>query len=149
MARHASELLTASQSKAIALLAAGQTCAAVASELRIGERTLYRWRADPVFRIELDTQRRRIYEAVAGSVAAAAIDAVALLQRVVTDEDLSTSVRVTAAAKLIDAAMKGLNFDHQLHPITLTEVIARAQTIEPNPENFMQRLRDEYHANNE
>ena len=47
MPRHAAELLTASQSKAITLLAAGQTCAAVASELRIGERTLYRWRADP------------------------------------------------------------------------------------------------------
>jgi transposase-like protein len=72
--------LSAKQWAAVNLLAGGKSCLAVARELKIDPRTLYRWRQDERFAWELSRLRRAMWDDAAERLAAMVQPALDILE---------------------------------------------------------------------
>lgn len=132
--------LSAKQAEAAARLAAGQSHAAIAAELNIHPATISKWQRLPPFALELATLRRQVYTATSAAIAAAALDAVAVLRHVATDPDAPLSARVSAASKLLDTAAKTAALDAQWDPITVKELANRAMLMGLKADDFRAEL---------
>ena len=87
------------------LLASGnQTAAAAAAG--ITHRTLRRWLTEPAFVAALDAAQDQLLDNVTVDLVRAASGAVALLDRVVSDPDAKTALRIRAAAILLDSVLR-------------------------------------------
>lgn len=82
-------------------LARGASITEAAAAAGVGERTVYRWRTDPVFRAELLARDGERLEQLARRLQDAADDALTVLRLLATDERVPPGVRVRAAAEIL------------------------------------------------
>ena len=92
--------------KALAALMVTRTVREASDLSGLGERTIYRYLADPTFQSEYRAARRSAVEHTIAAIQAAASDAVETLVRNLHCEQPAVEVR--AAAILIDAAIRGV-----------------------------------------
>jgi transposase-like protein len=81
------------QRTAIELMLHGKSLGAVARDMGVNPSTLYRWRQDEVFRVELDRRRREIWEGAAERLRALVHPAIDVLEAEVHDEYDRSRVR--------------------------------------------------------
>ncbi len=97
-------VVPADRHKAAELLLAGYSIPEAAAQLGRRRETVWRWAQDPVFAGWLSEQRQARRLAVATALDDAALEAVRLLRSVLNDPGQPGSVRVRAAAELLDRA---------------------------------------------
>jgi transposase-like protein len=85
--------ITDRQRVAIDRLVLGRSLAAVARELCINPSTLYRWRQDEMFRVELDRRRHEVWDDAADRMRALVHPAIDVLEAEVHDEYDRSRVR--------------------------------------------------------
>ena len=113
--------ITSKQEKAIAALLSEATITTAATKIGVTEGTLHKWLKDPAF-VEAYRAARR--DAVAQAVARlqqVSSAAVAVLVQVMADRGTMASVRVAAASKILDYAIKA---------VELEDIAARLDALE-------------------
>ncbi len=98
--------ITPKQRNALESLLTQPTIRAAAAESGISEATLRRWLNDPVFSAAFTEARERLFEGTLTALQKASGDAVKCLHTIVNDEDAPASVRVNAAGKVLDLALR-------------------------------------------
>lgn len=93
--------LTPRQRRAVRALAAGDGLTEAAQAAGVTERTLYRWRQQPVFIDALRQADDEMLSHLARALNAASRDALAVLVGVVRDEKAAPGVRVRAASEIL------------------------------------------------
>ena len=88
----------------IAALATGATVRDAASDVGVGERTVYRRLDDPAFRRQVDDARAALIATAVARLGAASTKAVATLEGLLTAD--SEAVQLGAARAILDAALK-------------------------------------------
>src|SRR5947207_14319179 len=84
--------------------------------------TLWRMSQDPEFKLRLQEARTRLSEQIVISLQANTLEAVNTLRSVMLDKRASTSVRISAAGKLIDLSLRAkqqLDLEQRLAAIEL------------------------------
>src|ERR671932_2508179 len=100
--------LTPKQHKALAALLTEPTLSDAAAKVGIGERTLHSWLAEPAFKAAyLDVRREAVGQAIA-RLQQLSSGAVAVLAQVAADRQAPASSPVTAAIKIIEVALQGV-----------------------------------------
>lgn len=102
----ADDRLTPKQRAAIAALLAGETYGAAATAAQISPKTLFRWRADPVFVAELRAGQAELIRAATAALASAAHPAVNVLRAILEDPDARPGERIRAAAVILEQLLR-------------------------------------------
>jgi DNA invertase Pin-like site-specific DNA recombinase len=89
MKRNETEILTPLQEKAVNFLLTGKSLTAVATELKIGRVTIYRWLNHPIFKGELEQRQREINQAVSHRIQSLATKSVDRLETLLDSDDPS------------------------------------------------------------
>jgi hypothetical protein len=87
-------------------LAGGASAAEAAASSGYSLRTVKRRMAMPAFRARVDAGRSLLFERAAARLAGAMEAAVAVLTEVAADPDAAPTARVSAASRVLDAAMR-------------------------------------------
>jgi transposase-like protein len=87
------DVLTDRQRVAIELLLAGKSLTTIAQQVQVSPRTLFNWRRDELFRVELDRRRRDVWDDAADRLRALVHPAIAVLEAEVHDEYDRSRVR--------------------------------------------------------
>lgn len=98
--------LTSKQRQAVLALLSTKTVAEAAQQAKVGERTLWRWLGDPLFRAHLagaevdmlDSATRRLLQLQDG--------AIETVQAIMQDDEISAGVRLRAAQAVLDYLLK-------------------------------------------
>lgn len=90
------EELSPRQHSAIELVLRGMSDVEVGAQLGIDRTTVYRWRMSPLFRRELDRQRKMLFEHSAARLSAMVQPALEILNRQLTGDDPRTALRAAA-----------------------------------------------------
>ena len=106
--------LTAEQRRALDALLGGADNAGAAKAAGCSERTLLRWKTEPFFRQALQEAQDAALDATTGALVSASMASVALLRRVVENDDAQLSHRLRAAGTLLDASLRW----HELRSIS-------------------------------
>jgi len=114
--------LSARQGALIAALLAAPSLADACRELGLPESTAHRWLKDPIFDAAYRTAKAACLGQAIGRVQALAASAVEVLQQVMEDTDTPAAVRVQAAAKVLDVAMKAAGGEQVEERIAALEV---------------------------
>lgn len=113
--------LEPAQERAIIALLSEPTLRAAASSAGISESTLWRWMRDPEFRVAYRRARQEVLERATARLAALVDAAVKALGEIVADRTVSPNVRVSAASRIVDFALKAAEIE---------EVQARLERLE-------------------
>lgn len=89
---------------AASLLARGKTCRAVANELNITERTLYKWRKRPAVQRAIFTYQQELIDSSAGQSISVIPDAVRVLSEIINDPEARASDRIAASRALMHSS---------------------------------------------
>lgn len=98
--------LSAKQLRAIEALLKEPTTTAAAKAASVGETTIFRWLADPVFSQAYREARNRLLESTLTSLQAASGDAVQTLRDVMGDADANHASKVSAARAVLEFTLK-------------------------------------------
>ena len=109
--------------KAIQALLAHSTVRAAAQELQLNERTLYRWLRQPAFLAAYNIAKKELMQSATNRLQKAALNAVEVLVGIANTATATESARVTAAAKVIELAIK---------TSTLEDIESRISELENN-----------------
>jgi hypothetical protein len=93
---------------AIIALLSEPTIAEAATKAGLGERTLMRWLAEPIFRSRYREARRQVVEHAVSQLQRAAGTAVETLTSIARDAAAPQAARVSAAKTILDQAFRGL-----------------------------------------
>jgi hypothetical protein len=99
------------QERAIIALLSGPTLRAAASSAGISETTLWRWLREPNFRAAYRRARREALERATSRLAALVETAVEALGEIVADRTVSPHVRVSAASRIVEFALKAAEIE--------------------------------------
>lgn len=99
--------LTERQMRAIETLLREPTTRAAAAAAGVNEKTLWRWLSDPTFAQAYRNARSRLLESTLVALQAAAIEAVKVLQEVMSNYEAPPPARVSAARAVLEFAIKG------------------------------------------
>ena len=88
--------LSQAQFSAIELMLRGLSDAQVGAQLGVDRRTVYRWRTSPLFRRELELQRKALFEHSAARLSSMIEPALEILNRQLTGDDPKTALRAAA-----------------------------------------------------
>jgi hypothetical protein len=113
--------LTARQEKAILALLSQPTIQAAAKAAKISERTLYLWLKEPAFSAAYREARATAVSQAISRLQQVSGEAVTTLQDVMKDPQAPAPARVTAATKILELALRG---------IELAELQRRIQELE-------------------
>ena len=94
------------QQKAIAALLSSRNVEEAAKAAGVGERTLWRWMSEPEFAMELTHAEARAIDAATRRLVQLQEGAVDTLQAVLDDRKLAPSIRLRAAAAVLDYLLK-------------------------------------------
>lgn len=94
--------LTLAQRRAVTALLTERTTRAAAAAAGVPERTLARWLTAPEFDAVLRAQEAQLFDAAGRALLATAMDAVAALRQIVTNDAVAPHVRARAAGDLLD-----------------------------------------------
>jgi hypothetical protein len=109
------------QERAIIALLSEPTLKAAAASAGISETTLWRWLREPNFKIAYQRARQEALGRATTRLAALVEVAVEALDEIVADRAVSPNVRVSAASRIIDFALKAAEIE---------EVQARLEKLE-------------------
>lgn len=98
--------LTHRQQAAVRALLACKSVAEAAQLARVGERTLYRWLADPAFRAALSAAEGDLLDAATRRLLGLQEDAIEVFEAVLKDARVSASARLRAAQAVLDYLLK-------------------------------------------
>lgn len=98
--------LTHRQQAAVRTLLACKSVAEAAQRARVGERTLYRWLADPAFRAALSAAEGDLLDAATRRLLALQEDAIGAFEAVLRDAHAAPSARLRAAQAVLDYLLK-------------------------------------------
>ncbi|MFZ5919306.1 MAG: hypothetical protein ACOYZ7_20430 [Chloroflexota bacterium] len=113
--------LSANQQRAIAALLSEPTIRDAAKKAGIGERTLYRYLADPMFKAELRKRQDEILAATTAALVGMTGDAVATLRAVMQNKDAGDAVKVRAALGWLAHTRNAVELDDLAQRITELE----------------------------
>jgi hypothetical protein len=122
--------LTPRQDGAVATLLQEPTIGRAAAAAGVGERTLRRWLAEPVFKAAVLTARREAFGQAIGLTQKYAPVAVAALVKVMQDQTVPPAAKVTAAAMLLRFGREGIELDDLAERV---EAMERAMPMLPPP----------------
>ena len=103
--------LTDKQERAIIALLNQPTITAAADAADIGLRTLHTWLAEPAFSDAYRTARREATQQAIARLQQVSSDAVQVLADIMNDTSAPKTVRVSAASKVLDTAIKSVELD--------------------------------------
>ena len=103
--------LEPAQERAIVALLSEPTLRAAASSAGISESTLWRWLRDPAFRVAYRRARQEVLERATARLAALVGVAVEALSKIVADRAVSPHVRVSAASRIVEFALKAAEIE--------------------------------------
>ncbi len=103
--------LSAKQERALQALLQGPTIAHAAATAGVGERTLYRWLTEPVFRTAYLSARREAFGHAIGLTSKYSPVAVATLVKVMQDASTPPAAKVNAAAVMLRFGREGIELD--------------------------------------
>jgi hypothetical protein len=109
------------QERAIIALLSEPTLKAAAASAGISETTLWRWLREPNFKVAYQRARQEALGRATTRLAALVEVAVEALDEIVADRAVSPNVRVSAASRIIDFALKAAEIE---------EVQARLEKLE-------------------
>jgi hypothetical protein len=109
------------QERAIVALLSEPTLRAAASSAGISESTLWRWMRDPDFRVAYRRARQEVLERATARLGTLVEVAVEALGEIVADRTVSPHVRVSAASRIVEYALKAAEIE---------EVQARLERLE-------------------
>lgn len=121
--------LTAKQEAFCRLLAQGMSVKEAARDMDTPECTLYRWQRKPVIRARIRELRREITEDAVGKLKSSLHLAVTILVDVAADTEAPPNVRVNAAAKIVDGALKSLETIEILERLAALEEKTKNQEV--------------------
>lgn len=119
--------LTDKQEKALAALLNQPTISAAADVLGIGLRTLHTWLTEPAFSEAYRVARREATSQAIARLQQASSEAVTVLTGIMLDQAAPKTVRVTAASKVIDTAIKSVEIDDLAARIAVLEAAQEAK----------------------
>lgn len=122
--------LTAKQEAFCRLLAQGMSVREAAADMDASEHSLYRWQRKPVIRARIRELRREITEEAVSKLKSSLHMAVSVLVEIAGDTESPPNVRVNAAAKLIDGALRSLETLEILERLAALEEKAKNQEEE-------------------
>jgi hypothetical protein len=115
------EALTPKQHKAIVALLTEPTMAGAAKAAGVGERTLYTWLDDPNFEEAYRLVRRKAVQRAIGRLQQVSSAAVAVLVRVMANEQTPAGTRVIAAKTVLEFSLRA---------VELEDITARIEALE-------------------
>jgi len=98
--------LSPEQRRALDALLTGATTAQAAERAGCAERTLYRWKQEPLFSTAWQDAQDAALDETAGALVAGSRDSVLLLHSVVLNQSAQMSHRLRAADTLLNGALK-------------------------------------------
>jgi hypothetical protein len=99
------------QDRAIIALLAEPTLKAAAASASVSETTLWRWLRDPTFKGAYRQARREALDRATTRLAALVEKAVEALGEIVADPTVSPHVRVSAASRIVEFALKAAELE--------------------------------------
>ncbi len=90
------------RTKALELMLAGRTDREIATELSVDPSTVWRWRTDPTFAVELDREQRERFSLVSDRLSALVHRAVDTLGELLSDPATPPMLRIRAAESILD-----------------------------------------------
>lgn len=103
--------LTPKQESAIVALMSHPTIEAAAASIKVSSRTLRRWCGQPAFVEAYRTARHDAVAVAIGRLMQIAGAAVAVMLHLMADPSVSAAVRLAAASKVLDLAMKAMELE--------------------------------------
>lgn len=99
------------QHKALGALLTSSTIGDAARAANVGERTMHAWLAEPTFALAYRTARREAVGQAISRLQQNSGMAVVVLLRLMADRSVKAPVRLAAASKVLDLAIKGVELD--------------------------------------
>ncbi len=124
--------LTAAQNRAIGLLAAGATKSQVATEVKVSRQTLYEWLKLPEFENHLHELRQASAKESFNRAISMVDDSLDVIFGLMTDPETPATVRLSAAAKILEfgrGVWADLDVEHRLHQVEVNLGIKEAPTV--------------------
>lgn len=115
------EHLTLKQEKVIAALLSEVTITAAANKAGVGERTIYTWLNEPVFKEAYRVACRASVQQVIAQLQNASNNALSVLLEIMNDKKEKASIRLTAAKTLLENGIKAFE---------LEDLAQRVETLE-------------------
>jgi hypothetical protein len=116
--------LTPKQARAIVALLTARNLEAAAREAGVGERTLSTWLTDPVFKAALKQAEAEAIEAAGRRLAGYSEHAVSTVLTLMADRNSPPSVRLKAAATILDQLLKWRQYNELEERIAALEAAA-------------------------
>lgn len=109
------------KARVLSFLLSGETVSSTASLAQVGERTIYRWLAEPEFRGELRSRQAEIIERVELALVSLAEQAVRALREVLAEPgEYGHNVKRLAAVNVLELVLhyrETLSFEHRLNAL--------------------------------
>jgi hypothetical protein len=122
-------LISGKQQRAILALLSTNTVAEAAARAKVGERTLWRWLGDPMFRVQLAGAEADMLDAATRRLLQLQGSAIETVQAIMQDGEESASVRLRAAQAVLDYLLKLRELRNVEQRLTALEMAyAREQT---------------------
>jgi len=113
--------------QAISALLACPRVEDAAKQCGISRTTLWRMSQEPEFKLRLQEARMRLSEQIVISLQANTLEAITTLRSIMLDKRASTSVRTSAASKLIDLSLRAKQQLDVEQRMTAVELVLRAR----------------------
>jgi hypothetical protein len=107
--------------KAIVALLESNSLEAAAGQAGVARSTLQTWMKDPEFMAEYSAAKRRLLDVAILALRRLALTAVTTLGSICQDEEAGASVRVSAAARMLDAVLSAAHHDDVVQRIDALE----------------------------
>lgn len=131
--------LSPRQESAIAAILAHGVLTRAAEATGVSLRQLHRWLEIPAFQAELRKQQDELRSGTVRRLQVCMLGAVDVLANVMVDTSQNAGVRISAAAKLLDAALKAAELHDLAQRVAELEALA-AQPTQQNGRNVDYRL---------
>lgn len=102
----ASDELTTQQQRAIAALLSTKSVAEAAQQIKVTERTLFRWLTEPEFKRQLALAERELVSTATRRLLQYSDAAISVIVSIMADEAKPASVRLRAAMAVMDYSLK-------------------------------------------
>ncbi len=113
--------LTAKQERAIAALLSESSIAAVAKQIGVTDRTVYRWLEEPAFAEAYRQARQQVVQQALVRVQALTSNAVMVLEAVMTEDGVPPGTRLSAAKVALEYAVKAVELEDLTARLTRLE----------------------------
>jgi len=122
-------LISGKQQRAILALLSTKNVAEAAARAKVGERTLWRWLGEPMFRVQLAGAEADMLDAATRRLLQLQEGAIETVQAIMQDSEANASVRLRAAQAVLDYLLKLRELRNVEQRLTALEMAyAREQT---------------------